>query len=159
MLDRQIILLNSFSHISKEKKIKVNIGCFHHTLEEGRSSVSLVRDYKFCRAAVIDFRITVVSFMYQKNDEICRLLNLSYTKDFPNFLDCSTTLRKFPRRSSGSTFYSTAILFSHLQSGLDFVLRTKHEILCLVTGLTKICISNEKATRGEETSSHSEETM
>ena len=71
----------------------------------------------------------------------------------------STTLRKFSQRSSEFVFYSMAILFSHLQSGLDFALRAKHEILCLVAGLTKIYVSNEKVTRGEETSSHSEETM
>ena len=57
-------------------------------------------------------------------------------------IDNSTTLRIFSRRFSGSVFYSTAILLSHLKSGPDFVLRTKHEFLCLVAGKTKFYTSH-----------------
>ena len=92
------------------------------------------------------------------NDKLSTFLFINFNFDI-RCMENSTTLRKFPQRSSWSVFYSTAISFFHLQSGLDFVLRTKQEILCLVAGLTKIYTSNEKVTRGEETSIHSEETM
>ena len=57
-------------------------------------------------------------------------------------IDNSTTLRIFLLISGGSVFYSTATLLSHLKSGPDFLLRTKHEFLCLVAGQTKFYTSH-----------------
>lgn len=49
-------------------------------------------------------------------------------------MEKSITLRTFYRRSCEPMFYSTAVLLSHQQSGVHFVLPAKYKFLCLVAG-------------------------